>query len=147
MIDYYTLCQLQYILIIFIYLYEKLTLKYITNKDIILNDLNIYKYDKIHSLYILYLILDIQIYSICQDNNRIIYIYYQNNKISTLFIKNEKPHNNVNKIILSLHYLDKYHIINLLDIYNCGVIIHSTKFFKHIYNYMGKKREVFNLLV
>ena len=147
MIDYYTLCQLQYILIIFIYLYEKLTLKYITNKDIILNNLNVYKYDKIHSLYILYLILDIQIYTICQDNNRIIYIYYKKEKISSLYIKNEKPYNNINKIILSLHYLDKYNIINILDIYNCGIIIHSTKFFKHIYNYIGIKREVFNLLV
>jgi hypothetical protein len=147
MIDYYTLCQLQYILIIFIYLYEKLTLKYITNKDIILNDLHVYKYDKKHSLYILYIILDIQIYTISTDNHRIIYIYYKNEKLSTLCINNEKPKNDINKIILSLYYLDKYHIINLLDVYNCGVIIHTTKLFKHIYNYMGIKREIFNLLV
>lgn len=147
MIDYYTLCQLQYILIFFIYLYEKLTLKYITNKDIILNDLFIKKYDKEHSLYILYLILDIQIYTITNNYKRIINIYYNKNKISTLAIIDEKPVANQNKIILTLYYLDKYNIINILEVYNCGIVLHSTKLFKHIYNYVGHKREIFNLLI
>jgi hypothetical protein len=147
MINQFTLNQLQYIILYLIYLCERLTFKYINQKDIILNDVNIILYDKFHSLFILYIILNIQIYTITNKNNlRIIHIYHENKKISSLSIYNEKPINNINKIVLTLYYLDKYNIINLLEIYNCGVIKHSNNYFMHYYNYLGNKREEFNLL-
>jgi hypothetical protein len=147
MINQFTLNQLQYIILYLIYLCERLTFKYINQKDIILNDFNIILYDKFHSLFILYIILNIQIYTITNKNNlRIIHIYHENKKISSLSIYNEKPINNINKIVLTLYYLDKYNIINLLEIYNCGVIKHSNNYFMHYYNYLGNKREEFNLL-
>jgi hypothetical protein len=148
MINYNIIIQLQYLLLYLIYLCERLTFKYIKNKDIILNDVNIILYDKIHSLYILYLILNIQIYTIYNINNsRIIHIYHDNKKISSLTIHNEIPINNINKIVLTLYYLDKYSIINLLEIYNCGIIKHSNQFFIHHYNYLGYKRIILNTIL
>lgn len=146
MIDYLTLCQIQYILIFLIYLNERLEFKYIKHKDILLNKLHINKYDKKHSLYILYLLFNIQIYSITESNKRIIYIYYENAKLSKTIIIKEKIINDSIKVVLSLYYLDKYYITNLLEIYNCGIITHTNYLFKHSYNYMGKRREEFNRL-
>ena len=146
MINYEILYQIQYFLLYIIYLLEKLTCKYILNKDIIVNFLNIIKYDKIHSLFILYVIFDIQIYTIENNNTKIIHTYYQKKKISSIVLKNEMPLNEINKIILTFYYLDKYNIIHSLEIYNCGIINHSTKLFKHIYNYMGNRRMEYNAI-
>jgi hypothetical protein len=145
MTDYYILCQIQYILLFLIYLNERLFYKYIKNKDIILNYLHILNYDKFHSLYILYILFNIQIYTIKSANKRIINIFHENKKISTMVIKNEKPINESIKSILSLYYLDKYNIVNLLEIYNCGIIIHKNNLFNHIYNYLGERRVQFQL--
>lgn len=140
MITHEILYQIQYFICFIIYILEKLTFKYILNKDIIVNFLNIIKYDKLHSLFILYIIFNIQIYTIQKDDTKIIHIYYQNKKVSSLILKNEIPINSKNKIVLTFYYLDKYNIINSLEIYNCGVINHTTKLFKHIYNYLGNRR-------
>lgn len=146
MFDYLTLYQVQYILIILIYLNERLEFKYIKNKDILLNKLLIQKYDKKHSLSILYLLFNIQIYTITESNKRIIYIYYENAKLSKSIIINEKIIDDSIKVVLSLYYLDKYYITNLLEIYNCGIVTHTNYLFKHSYNYMGIRREEFNKL-
>lgn len=140
MINNVILAQIQYLICIIVYLVERLHIKYILNKDIILNFLNIIKYDKLHSLFILYVIFDIQIYTLVYNNIKVIHTYYQKKKISSLILKNEIPQNEINKIILTFYYLDKYNIINYLEVYNCGIINHSTNFFKHVYNYLGNRR-------
>lgn len=147
MIDYFTIIQIQYILLVCIYLIEKLYFKYILNKDIILNKLIYLNYDKINSLYILYLTFNIEIHTIQSKDKRNIFIYFNKNKISNVIIKNEKIINNKIFIILSLEYLDKYNFINLLEIYNCGIIAHTSMLFKHFYNYIGDRRNVYNHLI
>lgn len=139
MVGFY-LDRLKFILCYIIYLIEKFLFKYITCKDIIKKFLNIDKYDKIHSLTILYIIFDIEIYTITYLYNRIITIYYNKKKISEIIINNEVNITNTNKPILSLYYLDQYHFINLLEVYNCGIIYHYTTLFTHIYNYLGDRR-------
>ncbi len=143
MISHITLYQIQYLLYIFIYLIERFYYKYIINKDIVTNLFSCIKYDNIHSLYILYLIFNIQIYTIQFFNKRIIKIYYQNKLISNVLISNETNLSNTNKKILTLEYIDKYFFINILEIYNCGIIYHTTLLFTHIYNFLGDRRVLY----
>lgn len=138
--------QLKYFICLLVFILEKFIFKYYTCKDIIQKIFYVPKYDKIHSVSILYLIFDIKIYTIRYLTNRIIKIYYNKEKISDIVIKNEKNLTDVNKIVLSFVYLDKYHFINLLEIYNCGIIYHYNKLFTHIYNYLGNRRIEYNIL-
>lgn len=135
--------KLKYFICILIYILEKFILKYIKYKDIFQKLFYVEKYDGIHSVYILYLIFDIKIYTIKYFSTRIIKIYYNKNKISDVCIKNEI---NNNKVILSIVYLDKYRFINILEVYNCGIVYHYTKFFTHVYNYIGERRVEYNML-
>jgi hypothetical protein len=146
MIEYVNLIKTQYFLCLLIYLLEKLIFKYYKCKDIFQKLFYIKKYDGIHSISILYLIFNIKIYTISYLKNRIIKIYYDQNKISDICIKNEQNITSKNKIILSLVYLDQYYFINILEIYNCGVVYHYTKLFTHIYNYIGERRIEYNIL-
>lgn len=144
--EYIYLIQTQYLICILIYLLEKIIFKYNKCKDILKNKFYIKGYDKIHSLSILYLIFDIKIHTISFFKNRIIKIYYEQKKISDVCIKNEKNITCPNKIIVSLIYLDQYEFYNMLEIYNCGIIFHYTKFFTHVYNYLGERRIIYNIL-
>jgi hypothetical protein len=146
MIEYVNLIKTQYFICLLIYLLEKLIFKYYKCKDIFQKLFYVKKYDGIHSISILYLIFNIKIYTISYLKNRIIKIYYDQNKISDICIKNEQNITCKNKIILSLVYLDQYYFINILEIYNCGVVYHYTKFFTHIYNYIGERRIEYNIL-
>lgn len=140
MIDYVYLIQIQYIICILVYLLEKIVFKYNYCKDIVKKLLYVKKYDGIHSISILYLIFDIKIYTLQFLSTKLIKIYYENKKISDICIKNEKNITCINKIILSIVYLDQYYFINLIEVYNCGIVYHSTKLFTHIYNYIGERR-------
>ena len=146
MIEYVYLIQTQYFICFLIYLLEKLKFKYYKCKDIFQKLFYVDKYDGVHSISILYLIFNIKIYTISYFTNRIIKIYYDQNKISDICLKNEQNVTSNNKIILSIVYLDQYCFINILEIYNCGVVYHYTKLFTHIYNYMGKRRIEYNIL-
>lgn len=146
MIEYVNLIQTQYFICLLIYLLEKLIFKYYKCKDIFQKLFYVKKYDGVHSISILYLIFNIKIYTISYLKNRIIKIYYDQNKISDICIKNEQNITNKNKIILSIVYLDQYSFINILEIYNCGVVYHYTKLFTHIYNYIGERRIEYNIL-
>jgi hypothetical protein len=141
MLDYELIIRFQNFICLLIYLLEKLIFKYILNNDIIIKLFNIKNYDKIHSMSILYLIFNIQIYTFKYLKNRIIKIYYNNEKISDVLIEKEINKNNKNKIVLKFIYLDQYNFINHLEIYNCGVIYHHTNMFTHTYNYLGNRRE------
>jgi len=146
MINLFLLEQFKYFICLLIFILEKFIFKYHICKDIIQKILYVPKYDKIHSISILYLIFDIKIYTIQYLSNKIIKIYYNKEKISDIFISSEKNLTNTNKIVLSFLYLDQYHFINLLEIYNCGVIYHYTKLFTHVYNYLGNRRIEYNIL-
>lgn len=146
MIEYVYLIQTQYFICLLIYLLEKLIFKYYKCKDIFQKLFYVKKYDGIHSISILYLIFNIKIYTISYLKNRIIKIYYEQNKISDICIKNEQNITNTNKIILSIVYLDQYSFINILEVYNCGIVYHYTKLFTHIYNYIGERRIEYNIL-
>ena len=146
MIEYVYLIQTQYFICLLIYLLEKLIFKYYKCKDIFQKLFYVQKYDGIHSISILYLIINIKIYTISYLKNRIIKIYYEKNKISDICIKNEQNITNTNKIILSIIYLDQYSFINILKVYNCGIVYHYTKLFTHIYNYIGERRIEYNIL-
>lgn len=146
MIEYVYLIQTQYFICFLIYLLEKLIFKYYKCKDIFQKLFYVDKYDGVHSISILYLIFNIKIYTISYFTNRIIKIYYDQNKISDICLKNEQNVTSNNKIILSIVYLDQYCFMNILEIYNCGVVYHYTKLFTHIYNYMGKRRIEYNIL-
>ena len=146
MIDQIILEQLKCFICFLIFILEKFIFKYYTCKDIIQKIFYVSKYDKIHSVSILYLVFDIKIYTIQYLTNRIIKIYYNKEKVSDTFISNENNLTNINKIVLSFVYLDQYNFINLLEIYNCGIIYHYTKLFTHIYNYLGNRRIEYNLL-
>jgi|Laugresu1bdmlbdd_1035124.scaffolds.fasta_scaffold00028_35 hypothetical protein len=146
MINYVLIYKIQYIICLIIYLLEKLIFKYHKHKDIFKKLLYIDKYDNIHSVSILYLIFDIQIYTLKILSDRLITIYYEKSKISNVFIKNEENMTTDNKIILSIIYLDQYNFINYLKVYNCGIIYHYTNMFTHIYNYLGERRIEYNIL-
>ncbi len=140
MIDLFYILQVKFFICFLIYILEKFIFKYLEGKDIIKKIYNTIKYDKEHSIFIIYLLFSIEIHTITFLKSRIIKIYYSNDLISSVKIDNENNISNVNKIILSFVYLDQYHFINILQIYNCGVIYHSTKLFTHTYNYLGNRR-------
>lgn len=145
-INYYNIIQIQYLLLICIYFLEKIYNKYIFSDDILLKKFICINYDNIHTLYILYIAFNIEIHTIITNEDRHIYIYFNNNKISNIFIKNEKLINNNISKILSLEFLDNLNFIHLLEIYNCGIIIHTNHLFQHIYNYLGERRTNYNLI-
>jgi len=146
MIEYVYIIQTQYFICLLIYLLEKLIFKYFNCKDIFQKLFHVKKYDGIHSISILYLIFNIKIYTLSYLSTRIVKIYFNQNKISDTCIKNEKNINGSNKVILSIVYLDQYHFVNTLEVYNCGIVYHYTKLFTHIYNYIGKRRIEYNIL-
>ena len=140
MLDYISIIEFKYFICLLIYILEKFKFKYFTCDDIIKKKINIYNYDKSHSLCILYLIFNIEIHTIYKLHKRIIQIFYNKELISNICIKNEKNITNQNKIILSLLYLDQYYFTNMLQIYNCGIFYHSNNIFTNIYNYLGDRR-------
>lgn len=140
MLDYLTIIKFKYFVCFLIYILEKFIFKYFICEDIIKKYLNINKYDNYHTLYILYLIFNIEIHTIQYLQKRVIQIYYNKKLISNICIENETNITNENKIILSFLFLDQYSFTNLLQIYNCGIFSHSNNLFTHIYNYSGERR-------
>lgn len=142
----YNIIQVQYLLLICIYLLEKIIYKYIYCDDILIKKFISLNYDKIHTLYILYITFNIEIHTIKTNQYRYIYIYFNNSKLSNVCINNEHLINNKILKILSLEFLDNLNCIHLLEIYNCGIIIHTNHLFQHIYNYLGERRTNYNLI-
>lgn len=150
MIEWAYINQVKYFICILIYILEKFIFKYNYCKDIIKKLFHVELYDNINTISILYLLFNIEIHTIQnisnQIINKIIKIYYNNEMISNIYIENEINKSSENKIILSFVYLDKYHFTNILQIYNCGIVYHSTKLFTHVYNYTGDRRIEFTLI-
>jgi hypothetical protein len=140
MVDYLIILKFKYFICFLIYILEKFIYKYFICEDIIKKKLNINKYDNYHTLYILYLIFNIEIHTIQYLQKRFIQIFYNKKLISNICIENENNITNKNKIILSFLFLDQYYFTNLLQIYNCGIFYHSNNLFTHIYNYSGERR-------
>ena len=134
--------QFQYMLYL---LYKQSILlenKYIKKKDIILYNFYHKNYDKSNDLHITYCILDIQIYTFInrKTNFKKHIVYKDKIIISSISTINDDPIDNKINIISSIVFLDNLKIVNYLDIYNCGIIIHKNAFINHIYNFMNERR-------
>jgi hypothetical protein len=137
MIHYYNT-----MLIILIYLVEDLIKKSLNESNIILYNFTDKLYDYQNSICILYLTHNIQIHTIVNNirKDRIIYIYHNHILKSSVKLINEKNNSIKNRIILTIHYIDKFYLYHCIMIYNYGVVQHETNFFRHYYNCIGEKR-------
>jgi hypothetical protein len=126
---------------------NKLENKYNKYDNIVTHVFKKDKYDNKHSIVVLFSILDIKISTIEFNNIKCISVYKDNKCLSLLTLNKYKPINTNIKVILKIEYLDNFKIKNLLEVYNCGIIIHKNCYTSHIYNYKGERRNHYQPII
>jgi len=150
MIDLYNINPLLYKVFTYIYYVTcKVENRYIKGNSIVIYNMNYKKYDGIHDYYMIQFIFDIKICTFVKNNYIKYLLYLGDTKLSELTLINNTPIDNMhkenlscNKIIQTIFFMDDLFTVNRIIIYNCGIIVHSSFFGSHIYNYKGERRVI-----